>query len=416
MNLLSRYFLAIFYVSPITSGAAGLASRPDIQKVLQFVQQSEQANLALQIQIAEIPASPFEESRRGKFIEQHFKRAGLSQCGRDALGNVLGWIKGETDRTLVIAAHLDTVFPPETNFSVRILSATRYLGPGVADDSRGLAALLLMAEALRFGAIRPKMSLLFVADVGEEGVGNLRGIHYLFEEGQYGGKLDAFISIDGADDTRIVAAEIGSRRYRLTITGPGGHSWENFGRVNPAHALGRVITRLADLEVSEKPKTTYNVGRIGGGTSINSIPFSSWLEFDMRSEDEATLIGLEKRFLALVKEGVGEENDSRKESGTSLQYDTRLLGLRHAVNNPPNEALIKAVRDARKELGLPDSSLISGSTDSNVADSLGKPAITLGGGGASGNHHSLQEWYDPENAPRGVQALILAAMLYMEAR
>jgi acetylornithine deacetylase/succinyl-diaminopimelate desuccinylase-like protein len=272
--------------------------------------------------------------------------------------------------------------------------------------------MLALVEALNIGKLHTRKTILFVADVGEEGIGNLRGIHYLFDKSQYRDRLDAFISIDGADDTKITSREIGSRRYRLTISGPGGHSWENFGRVNPAHALGRVIGQLSDLEVATDPKTTYNVGRIGGGTSVNSVPFDAWLEFDMRSADEQTLVRLEEKFLAIVKAAVDQENRMRAQSGTKLTYDAKRIGLRHAIADNRNEALVRAVHAADEALGVPRSQEEAGSTDSNAAANAGKPAITLGGGGKAGNFHSLEEWFEPENAWRGVQRVLLTVLAY----
>ncbi|MBV9081094.1 MAG: peptidase dimerization domain-containing protein [Acidobacteriaceae bacterium] len=208
---------------------------------------------------------------------------------------------------------------------------------------------------------------------------------------------------------------MGSRRYRVTVTGPGGHSFINFGRVNPAGAIGRIIAHLSDMQVPASPKTTYNVGRIGGGTSINSIPFESWMEFDMRSENEDELVRLEDHFLSLVHRGVDEENRFRAASGTRLSVDPKRVAIRHAVSSPNNRVLVDAARRASLALGLGEPGLDVGSTDSNTPLTLGIPAITVDGGGRAGNMHSLEEWFEPEDSYTGIQRLLLTVLAYDES-
>src|SRR5262249_29383698 len=234
-----------------------------------YIERTATEQIEKQIAIAEVPSSPFGEEARGKVLAEEFRRAGLQDVETDPAGNVLGLRRGRPERVLAIAAHFDTVFPPGTSFKVRREGA-RLVGPGLNDDTRGLIAILTIARALREAAIQTERTLLFVADVGEEGLGNLRGIKYLVGEGKYRGRIDAFISIDGDGTNAIAAKEMGSRRYRVTIRGPGGHSFGDYGRANPAGALGRIIAKLDQLRPPAAPKTTYNVGRIGGGTSINS--------------------------------------------------------------------------------------------------------------------------------------------------
>jgi tripeptide aminopeptidase len=395
----------------ILLGQQTLASREDVKKALDYSKDHQEENIEKQIAIAQVPASPFVEEQRGRYIADEFRRLGLENVEIDPKGNVLGWRKGRSPRAMVVAAHIDTVFPPGTDFTVK-RQGPRLNGPGVADDSRGLAAMIGLVEALNAGDVRTNRTLLFVGDVGEEGIGNLRGIKYLFEEGAYKDRLDAFISIDGDRPARVVSAEIGSRRYRVTLSGPGGHSWGNFGRVNPAEALGRIIARLAEIEAPKSPRTSYNVGRIGGGTSVNSIPFEAWFEFDMRSVEEDELIQLERQFLKAVDSGVEAENRSRDTSGGILKVDAKRVGLRHAIPKPPNETLTRAAMQAIHELGLGEPVLESGSTDANAVSSLNKPAITLGGGGLGGNFHSLEEWYEPKDAYQGIQNVLLTVLGY----
>jgi acetylornithine deacetylase/succinyl-diaminopimelate desuccinylase-like protein len=248
-----------------------LSSRPDVKKALDYARDHHERNIEKQIAIAQVPSSPFAEEQRGRYMAEEFRRLGLADVEIDPKGNVLGWRRGRSAHAIVIAAHLDTVFPRGTDFTVKREGA-RLNGPGIVDDSRGLAAIVGLVEALNAGGIETERTLLFVCDVGEEGLGNLRGIKYLFEEGKYKDLLDAFVSIDGDRPTRVVNTEIGSRRYRVTISGPGGHSWTNFGRANPAEALGRIVAQTATIDVPKTPRTSYNVGRIGGGTRSIRFP------------------------------------------------------------------------------------------------------------------------------------------------
>ena len=385
-----------------------LKSRADVSKALEYIKQNEQAHLEKQIAIAQIPAPPFEEKQRAAFLAQEFRRAGLEKVEIDPIGNVLGWRPGRSPQTLVVAAHLDTVFPPGTDVTVK-RSGSRLNGPGLVDDTRGLTALLAVVDALQNAAIGTEHTLLFVADVGEEGLGNLRGVKYLFQEGAYRNRLGAFISIDGTGGNKIVSSEMGSRRYRITVKGPGGHSYGDFGRVNPIHALGRIIARFAEVEVPVAPKTTFNVGRIGGGTSVNSIPFEAWMEVDMRSPDENELSKVEKQLLHMARLGVEEENRFRSKPGTELQLDAKLLAVRRTARTPDHAPLVQAAQRAARAMRLTPE-LVVGSTDSNAPENMGIPAITLGGGGKSGNLHSLEEWFDADRAYEGVQQILLTIL------
>ena len=405
--------LAMVGAGSLSFGQQSLLSRPEVAKAAGYIREHQEPNIEKQIAIAQVPSSPFAEQQRARFMADEFRRLHLDNVEIDPEGNVLGWRKGRSPRAIVIAAHTDTVFPPGTDFTVKRVG-DRLNGPGIVDDSRGLAVLSGLAEALNAGALATDDSLLFVADVGEEGIGNLRGIKYLFEKSKYKDMLDAFISVDGDLPARIFNTEIGSRRYRVSFSGPGGHSWFNFGRANPAEALGYVVARIASLSVPADPRTIYNVGRIGGGTSVNSIPFEAWFEFDMRSVDEDELVGLEQRFLGLVKEGVALENRSRNRAEGEVTVKTEMIGLRHAISKPNNVRLVNAAESAVRDLGLGQPELMPGSTDSNAVSSLGKPAMTVGGGGRGGSFHSLQEWYEPKDAYQGIQILLLTVLHYDE--
>src|SRR5258708_3093352 len=401
-----------------SSPEKSLVTRPDVQKALRFIQENHEANIEKQIAISQTPSSPFAEEQRGKFMAAEFKKLGLADVETDPIGNVLGWRRGTSPRTIVIAAHIDTVFPPGTDFTVK-RTGTRLNGPGIQDDSRGLAVLLGLIEALNIGSIKTDYTLLFVGDVGEEGIGNLRGVKYLFTEGKYKDQLDAFISVDGTSQNVITNREIGSRRYLVTISGPGGHSAGNFGRPNPAHALGRVVDKISNLEVLSNPqtdRTSYNVGRIGGGTSVNSVPFEAWFEFDMRSVSEDELIKLEQKFLKIVDDGVAEENkfSAAHAKGAfakgELTVEKKMIGLRHAIASTVNGGLVGAASESVRQLEFGAVSLVASSTDSNAVANAGKPAITVGGGGEAANAHSLQEWFDSKDAYKGIQALLLTVL------
>ena len=405
-----RHLFSFALASVALFGQASLTSLPEIKNAMDYLEHNQQAHLEKQIQIAEIPAPGFHEEQRAAALAKEFQRVGLTGVETDAIGNVLGWRQGSSPQTLVIAAHLDTVFPAGTDVKVKRQSG-RLNGPGLVDDTRGLAAILALAEALKNSRIATEHTLLFVADVGEEGLGSLRGIRYLFHEGKYRDRLKAFISIDSTSGNHITTSEMGSRRYKITVKGPGGHSYLDFGRVNPIHAMGRIIDKFAKMEVPANPKTTYNVGRIGGGTSVNSIPFESWMEVDLRSSDEGELDKLEHNLLQFARAGVDQENSVRTPSNTRLELVTEKLAVRKSARNPDNAPLVRAAQWAVRQMGMTPE-LAVGSTDSNAPLNMGIPAITIGGGGQSGNLHSLEEWFDPKDAYKGVQQILLTILAY----
>lgn len=390
-----------------------VATRPAVRQALDYITRNEAAQVELQVKIAEVPAPGFHEEQRAALIAAEFRRLNLENVEIDGAGNVLGVRRGDSPRMLVIAAHLDSVFPEGTDVKVK-RAGSRLSGPGLVDDSRGLAVILSLADALERFHIRTQHSLLFVADVGEEGLGSLRGVKYLMNEAKYRSQMDAFLSIDGDGQNTIFDHEIGSRRYRVTISGPGGHSYLDFSRVNPAHALGRVMALLANMEVPSSPKTVYNVGRIGGGTSVNSIPFDAWLEFDMRSEDDDELSRLEQHFLKLVHQGVDEENRFRAASGTVLKLDAKQLAVRHAIADEKNSELVNAAVWASGQLGMGAPERKGGSTDSNAAAIAGIPAMTMDGGGAAGSLHSPEEWFEPAGSSKGIAKLLLTVLRWDE--
>jgi tripeptide aminopeptidase len=365
-----------------------------------------------QIRICSIPAPPFGEAVRADYFLDRFKKLGLTNCEIDQEGNCVGLRPGmRKSPLLVISAHLDTVFPAETDFTVRNTRG-RLFGPGVADDGCGLVALLALIESLNVAKINTEGSILFVATVGEEGEGNLRGARYLFSRSKWAGKVDAFISFDGPDPERITNGAIGSRRYRVTFRGPGGHSWGNFGAPNPIHAMGRAIARLASFPASGDPRTTFNVGRVAGGTGTNVIPVEVEMDVDLRSESKEHLQQLDAFFRRIVREAVDEENSARRKSEEPMDVSIKLIGDRPIGETPRDAMIIRFAEQATIVMGYAPKFERS-STDSNIPISMGIPAITLGAGGQSGQTHTLDEWYDPRDRDRALKRAMLLALGYV---
>lgn len=366
-------------------------------------------NNSILVELNEIPAPPFGEEKRAERFVQMLKTAGLNDVTIDDTGNVIGRRPGKTgQRTLAIAAHLDTVFPHETDVTVKIEGDT-FIAPGIGDNTRGLVVLLSVLRALEEAGIETQDDVLFIGNVGEEGLGDLRGTKALFAEG--GPNIDAFIAIDGGAIDRLIYGGVGSHRYRVTVNGPGGHSWGNFGDANPHHALGRAIALFSERapEVSsEGPKTSFNVGRIGGGTSINSIPFESWMEVDMRSGDQSKLDDMDEIFQSAMQDGIDAENSARK-SGPALTLDIKKVGKRPAGKGDPDSALIQQTMAAMNALGVKPALRIS-STDSNIPISLGIPAVTLSRGGISKGAHSAKETWTDRDSHVAEQLLLLTVL------
>jgi tripeptide aminopeptidase len=387
-----------------------LLSRPDVKKALAFIEATHDRTLASQVKIAQIPAPTFHEGERAKYMAAEFRRVGLKNVEIDKQGNVLGWRDGSVKDTFVLAAHLDISFAEGVNTQVR-KDGPRWHGPGLADDSRGLAALLNIVEAMNEAGIKTHQTMLFVANVGEEGLGDLNGVRYLLKESPSRDRIREFISIDGSDPARIVNGGTGVKRYRVTLTGPGGHSYGNFGRVSPIHAAGRVIDRLADMDVPPDPKTTFNVGRISGGTAVNAIAEECTFEVDLRSVDPGVLDRIEAKLFEAVRVGVEDENKARVASGSVLKSEMKLVSNRPAGQTAVSSPLVKAAQAANAALGQKPALEFS-STDSNIPIGMGIPAVTMGGGGRSGNAHSLEEWFEPANAWKGPQTVLLTILQF----
>lgn len=383
-----------------------LMKEPSIQRALEFVRASEPQLLEDQIRICEVPAPPFKEKTRAELLKQMFQELGLQGVRIDAEGNVIGERPGLAARpNLVFSAHLDTVFPEGTDVRVRREGAV-FRAPGIGDDCRGLAVVIGVIRALNQAKVATPGTITFVATVGEEGLGDLRGVRHLFAK-ELQGRIDRFVSVDGTG-FGITHIGVGSKRYRVTFKGPGGHSYGAFGLVNPIHALGRAVAKVSEFQVPKDPKTTFNVGRIGGGTSVNSIPFEGWMEVDMRSADAAALQSVDASFLKAIDDAVVEENDRWSHNGEVVAVRD-LVGSRPAGRTPETSPIVQAAVSVTKALGLPVI-LDEGSTDSNIPMNLGIPAVTIDGGGRGRGAHSLAEEFDSTDSWQGTQRGLLLAI------
>lgn len=392
---------------PVYDAAVRLvAARPEVRRALALVREIERTAEAVLVELTEIPAPPFQEAERAARFAELLRAAGIADVRIDARGNVVGRRPGVEGRETVAAvAHLDTVFPPGTDVTVRRRGG-RLHAPGIGDDTRGLVLLLNVAEALERAGVRTRGDLLFVGSVGEEGLGDLRGVRHLLRPG--GPRIDQFIAIDGGDDAEVVNEALGSRRYRVAVTGSGGHSWGDFGLANPAHALARAIDyfdRAAAGVEGVGTSASYNVGRIGGGTAVNAVPRESWAEVDMRSTDPGRLDRLEAALRSSFARAVDEHNRARAR-GAPLAARFEPIGDRPSGVVDPRTPLVRRALAVTRHLGLRPRLRVA-STDANLPIARGIPAVTLGRGGVGGGAHSLDEWWAPRDAHVGTQRALL---------
>ncbi|HWF85848.1 MAG TPA: M20/M25/M40 family metallo-hydrolase [Vicinamibacterales bacterium] len=388
--------------------AADLLKDPAIKAALDAAKESEAQTIEDQIRFCEIPAPSFKETTRGVELKNVFQQLGLQNVRVDKAGNVLGDRPGAAAHPhFVIAAHLDTVFPEGTDVRVK-REGTVLHGPGIGDDCRGLAVIVSIIRSLKQANVQTPGTITFVADVGEEGLGDLRGMKQLFND-TLKGQIDRFVSIDGTG-IHVTNVAVGSHRYRVTFKGPGGHSFGAFGLANPIDAMGRAIAKIDEFQVPKEPKTTFNVGRVGGGTSVNSIPFEGWMEVDMRSSDRASLASVDANFHKAVDSAVVEENE-RWGTPRMITVVKDLVGDRPAGNTPESAPIVQTALAVAKALGF-QARTGESSTDSNVPMSLGIPAITIGGGGRGTGAHALSESFDTTDSWMGTQnALLLTIAL-----
>ncbi len=386
-----------------------LRENPAVARAMALIESTDDETMADLVELTQIPAPPFMEEVRAQRVLAKFQTLGVDSAWIDEEGNVLALRRGTGGGpVLALTGHLDTVFPEGTDVTIRARGDTLF-APGVADDTRGLATILAVLRSMNEAEVRTAGDVLFVATVGEEGLGDLRGVKHLFRDG--GPRIDAFISIDGTSTDRVTHQGLGSHRYKVTFKGPGGHSWGAFGLANPAHALGRAIAMFddaADGFTSDGPRTSYNIGRIGGGTSVNSIPFEAWMEVDMRSESPASLEQIDAILHRSVQSALEAENDARRD-GPELTVDVDMIGDRPSGEIAEDAPLVQRAAAATRLLGETPQ-LGRSSTDSNVPIASGIPAVTLGGGGVAGGSHSPEEWYLNENGPLGIQRVLLITL------
>jgi tripeptide aminopeptidase len=398
--------MAIISARAATDSVEKIADEPTCAQALVWIDKNTNWVTDQQIALSEIPAPEFGEAKRGEFLQKVFESAGLT-VRTDKTGNVIGERSGAVaDSIILLAAHLDTVFPAGTDVRVK-KNGDRLTGPGIADNGAGLAALAAVARALSEGRVRTNKTIVFAGDVGEEGEGNLRGIRALVEA--YGSRLAAVIAVDGASTEHITTQGIASHRFEVTITGPGGHSWSDFGAPNPITALSRGIVKFSALRVPEDPRSSYNFGVIEGGTSVNSIPARAVVKVDLRSEEEAEVTKMEAALREAMQAGIKEEMAAARDASAALQLTSRSLGLRPAGKLPENSPLLDSIRSVDRFLGT-RSRLERSSTDANIPLSLGIPAISIGGGGKANGSHTLEEWYDPTARELGLKRLLLTTV------
>ena len=390
---------------PASSGQLG--ENPQVRAALAWLGPNVNWISEQQARLTEIAAPPFQEAARAAAVKTLLSGAGLS-VQTDATGNVIGELRGVNEKEMVVlSAHLDTVFPAGTDVKVR-REGSRMLAPGISDNGTGLAALVGIARAIQEAQIKPQRTILFVADVGEEGEGNLRGMRALVDA--YRGRLKAVVVLDGAGTDHVTTIALASRRLEVVITGPGGHSWSDFGIPNPINALVRGSVRFINTKVPAAPRTTFNLGQIEGGTSINSIPYEARLKVDVRSENESELARLESALRECMSAGVRDEMESsRDRSRGKLEWKVELLGSRPGGELAADSPLLASLR-AADAMVENESRIERSSTDANIPLSLGIDAISIGAGGNGGGAHSLQEWYDPTGREMGLKRALLTLL------
>ncbi len=383
-----------------------LVKNKKVINAFKIIDKIDDETMADLIQLTEVNAPPFKEEKRALVFKKMIEEAGADKIWIDKVGNVLALRKGvNSSKLIALDAHLDIVFPERTDVTVKKVGDT-LKAPGIGDDTRGLSMVIAVLKAMNQANIETKHDLLFVGSVGEEGLGDLRGMKYIFNESEL--KIDAWISIDGGSIGRINNAALGSKRYKVILKGKGGHSWGNFGLANPHHALGKVIeqfTLAAAQYTSSGPKTSFNIGRIGGGTSVNSIPFESWMEVDMRSISATRLDEIEKLFLKTVEQAVNDYNDTNIKDNITLVLEK--IGDRPSGALSPDLPLIQKAMSATAFFGV-EPTLTIGSTNASIPIAKGIPAICIGRGGKGGGAHSLHEWFINDN---GAEAIKLAFLI-----
>jgi acetylornithine deacetylase/succinyl-diaminopimelate desuccinylase-like protein len=409
--MLTRVVLALCVAAALNAQPAAIPSA--MRPVLAQLERDNTWTLDQQVSICEVAAPPFKEQVRAAEYKRRLEQLGLTNVRIDAVGNVIAERAGKSARPLLmIGGHLDTVFPEGTDVTVKRVDG-ELRGPGIGDDCRGLAAILAVVRAFESAKIQTNGTIVFVATVGEEGPGNLRGIRHLITK-EYAGRVDHFVSVDGTG-IGVTSRAVGSHRYTIRYKGPGGHSYGAFGMPNPIHAAGRAIAKIAELKVPTTPKTTFSVGVISGGTSVNSIATEGVFDLDMRSESAEALQTLDAQVRAALNAALAEEKARWPESKAALQLQIDTIGIRPADGRQRDDApIVLAALNAARAVGRPIKTTDASSTDANVPMALGISAITVDAGGSGRGAHGSDERY--EDGPDGFKgpqyiALLIAALV-----
>lgn len=397
---------------PVQEEVARLAGSSQVRAAFDQFRSQESQFALWQMEATKVAAPPFGEAARGAWLADRFRELGLSEVQVDEVGNVFGVRPGGGNRFVALSAHIDTVFPAATPLNLR-QEASRLYGPGVSDNGAGIAAMLAVASVCGSARISHGLPFVFIGNVGEEGEGDLRGMRHVFATPRWRDAIAYSVVVDGAGSDTVVAEALGSRRFEVIVGGPGGHSWSDFGAPNPIIALSRAIEVFRQTPVLAAPKTTFNVGTIRGGTSVNSIPESASMRVDLRSTSMAEIDRLERALRLALEQAVALENRAAAQHGTrrpqAVQSEVLEIGNRPAGELAPGARLLKVIRAVDVQLGN-TAQVQRASTDANIPLSLGREAIAIGGGGSGGGAHTLQEWYDCHGRDLGLRRILLTML------
>ena len=387
-----------------------LAGLREVHLAMEWFRSHERELRDWQLEVAAIPAPPFGESNRAHWLRARFAELGLQDVHVDKLGNVLGLRPGAdlNEKLVAVTAHIDTVFSAETPLNIR-REGDRLCGAGISDNGAGIVGLLALASALRAAGVGHSTGLLFIGNVGEEGEGDLRGMRHIFCESPWKDRIGPTVVLDGAAIDTVVTQALGSRRFQVTVQGPGGHSWSDFGVPNPIVVLSRAIARFSRTELPPEPKISTNVGVISGGTSVNSIPESATMRVDIRSASPHEMDRVERALREAVAEAASEYPKRARNGSKGITYDIQPIGCRPAAELDPNARILHVIRAVDAHLGN-RARPHRASTDANIPLSLGREAISIGAGGSGGGAHTLQEWYDPAERDLGLKRVLLAVL------
>lgn len=400
--------------SALQQEIAALAAQPGLRSAFAWFISQQSQLMEWQLQAARIPAPPFGEQARSEWILERFLEMGLQDVHTDEVGNVFGVHPGDSDKLVAVSAHVDTVFPAGTPLNIR-QQGERLFGPGVSDNGAGLTALFGVAAALKHAGVKHGGSILFIANVGEEGEGDLRGMRHIFCNRRWLDSIAYNLVLDGAGNDTIVAEALGSRRFEVIVRGPGGHSWSDFGVPNPIVVLAHAIDEFTRVPITTAPKTTFNIGTIRGGTSVNSIPESASMRVDIRSTSTADIERLEQALRIALSKSVdaeargAEARSSGHKRQLGLSAEVVMIGNRPGGELQPGARILQVIRAVDDHLGN-IAQVQRASTDANIPLALGREAIAIGGGGTGGGAHTLQEWFDCSGRELGLKRILLTVL------